>query len=603
VTTQKVHYKMKTKPIDGFVKKFPLLFIDKKHGACLLLPDGSHLTLPDTPFSRWFIRTQYEHANATPEGRAWYAKHDPMRYVKIPQLIHPPKAFQILSLSRMAISNCGLWLDMGLGKSFVSLAFALQEFNAGRGCMSLVVCPPTIFGNWIDEIHKHVLPFAKVEVLIAHGDKRKKRIQELRIKNDGGFKIILTSYETLRSVFDDLITLPIHTIFLDESSRIKNYKSKRSMAASELTKALPNTRRFLLSGTPSTTSPLGFYAQYEFAGRGFSGSPDAVTYENTYATTKLFIRAMTPSRKTIHAVAETDEDLQRWLETHGEFGSSATYATMGYTFGRKPGPTTIRILNYYRRTMGFKNLKQLRQISLTHSYTVKKEDVLDDLPPKVYIKRTIKMTTEQKKAYTDCFNANAIILGKTRLRFNDQSSPHIKLHQIAQGFVLDENRKPHYFPNNPKIAELNNILDETGEQRIVVWCAYRDQLEQVANSLRVRKISFREIHGGVPIKDRPEVIRAFTSPSPPRVLLGNPAVGGMGLNMTWATIEVFMSIWFSPDVRNQAEDRLHRIGQKNAVTIIDLLAESSFEPKLLRDTKNKIDLENQITGAAVWKGD
>ena len=86
----------------------------------------------------------------------------------------------------------------------------------------------------------------------------------------------------------------------------------------------------------------------------------------------------------------------------------------------------------------------------------------------------------------------------------------------------------------------------------------------------------------------------FQKPDGPRWLVANPEVAGIGLNMTWGTLAIIMASWYKPDTRLQLIDRMHRIGQKNAVTVIDLITKHTLENKILHSLRNNINVENII---------
>ena len=75
--------------------------------------------------------------------------------------------------------------------------------------------------------------------------------------------------------------------------------------------------------------------------------------------------------------------------------------------------------------------------------------------------------------------------------------------------------------------------------------------------------------------------------------------GGMGLNLTAANYVLLLDPWWNPAVENQAADRVHRIGQKNPVTVYRLIASDTVEERVLELHKEKKSIaEDVLDGAA-----
>jgi SNF2 family DNA or RNA helicase len=560
-------------------------------------------TLEDTPWSRWYLRTHFEHLQADAAGIAWYKKHDPLEPIAIKGLISTPRPYQWLGIRRMIIENCADWLDMGLGKSLISLAFSLYCLEHGLGQHFLILCPPTIFVSWLDEVKKHLDPALNAETYIVHGPKKLKILAELKASKTRSPKFVLTSYETLANIREHLESLPITCIFLDESSKVKNTTAQRTQATHALGIALPKARKFCLSGTPSTKNPLGLYSQYEFLGDGFSGSQSYAIFELKYAVSKLFMMVRLPHGKVTSVDADDPASASYWLQTHYPPKSNVSYAQLGYSFERAPkNAKHIKIMNFHRRNIRFKNLEDLHEVSQRRAYTLYKTDVLKDLPPKTRMKREIELSDEQRKAYREVLDTNRTLIGKIPFSFHDMGSPYAKLHQIANGYIRNTDGSIHFFKSQPKMLELEQILAESGDQKLIVWSPFRPQIAQAVAFLKSADIECVELHGDVPVDKRGDIVHAFQDPAGPRVLVANPAVGGMGLNLTCANLETFLTNWFQPDARIQAEDRCWRIGQSNAVTIVDLVATATLEVEILRKTLAEITLEKQIISMTACMG-
>lgn len=582
------------------VNKIPRLFLHPSNGPCVRLPDETIVNLPDTPWGRWYARSHFTHMEADSDAAAWFDKENPLKFDAIPGLINPPRGdYQILAINRGKMSNCALFLDMGLGKTFVIIAIALWLLQKQQSKLFLVVCPPSVFTTWQDEVDLHIDKQINAKVVIAHGPKRNKILTQLVTQNTLNPTFILTSYETLESIREKLQTLPIALIAFDESSKLKHGEANRTQSAHALCKSLPNTQRYLLSGTPSTTNPLGFWSQYEILGPGWSGFTSYQAFAQHFSISKRFIVVRLPNGRVITV---QDDKQEQWLHKNTLPDSDVSYAAAGFRFSRGFEPHTIHILGVHKRPVAFKNQEDLHRVTQAHAYTVKKETVLKDLPPKIYSRRDIEMSPEQKKAYADLLESGRTQIEQTHFSFSQSGSVYMKLHQIANGFILDAQKQPVFFKAQPKLAELKLLLEEAGDQKIVFWSPMIAQIDQVVAYLQKEKIPVLQLDGRTPIPERTALIHRFQDPKFNGPLVANPAVGGFGLNLTCATVEGFLTNWFMPEVRAQAEDRCHRIGQQNSVTVVDFITTGTLEAKLLRTTRKQISLENQIISMTALMG-
>jgi SNF2 family DNA or RNA helicase len=497
----------------------------------------------------------------------------------------------------MKLSNCCLFHDMGLGKTFCAIAFSLWLRNQGAVPLFLVLCPPTIFVTWEDDVALHA---ANARCVILHGASKEKNLAGVRAGAIDRPTFLLTTYETLETIREKLQQMPIAAIYFDESSKIKTWESKRTQSAHALVNALQKARRFCLSGTPSTKDPLGLYSQYEILGPGFSGHNSYASFANRYAVTKLFATIKLPHGR-VTSVGGDPIEMQHWLWEHQPPGQVESYGQLGWSFDQK-APQRIRILGYHKRNIKFINQDELHAITQRNAYTLRKQDVLLELPPKTRQRRSIELSPEQRKAYNEMLETNATALANTDFNFNSYDSPYAKLQQIANGYITGADGSVTYFGTQPKLNELAQIVEELGEQKLVVWSPFRPQIAKTVEFLRDKDIALVELHGGISHGDRRDIIHAFQAPDGPQVLVANPSVGGLGLNLVSACTEVFLSNWYAPDVRIQAEDRLWRSGQVNPVTVLDLVSKGTLEVRILRTVLGEIKAENKRIAMSVLLG-
>ena len=107
------------------------------------------------------------------------------------------------------------------------------------------------------------------------------------------------------------------------------------------------------------------------------------------------------------------------------------------------------------------------------------------------------------------------------------------------------------------------------------------------------------IYGDVSIEDRQKAIKDFQTSDEVRFIVGNPTVGGYGLNLTKASTVIYFSNNFNLETRLQSEDRAHRIGQEKNVTYIDIIAEKTIDEFILKLLNKKLKISAETLGEEV----
>jgi SNF2 family DNA or RNA helicase len=132
--------------------------------------------------------------------------------------------------------------EMGLGKSLQAITvFAIDAFR-GWASAAIVVCPPTLKGNWADELDK----FTRINYIVLDGTPTKRAEQIVEFASLLPPKILITNYEQVVKHVGEFNALGFDACIFDEAHYIKNPKSQRTKAAHELSAR----RNFLLTGTP-----------------------------------------------------------------------------------------------------------------------------------------------------------------------------------------------------------------------------------------------------------------------------------------------------------------------------------------------------------------
>lgn len=163
---------------------------------------------------------------------------------------------------------------MGLGKTLQSICILAskhferaERYKATKSpdsvhLPSLIVCPPTLTGHWYYEIQKYVDNLRPIMYVGSARDR-----QRLLSKLDN-YDVVITSYEVVRNDIANLQTIDWHYCVLDEGHIIKNAKTKLTRAV----KLIRAHHRLILSGTPIQNNVLELWSLFDFLMPGFLGS-------------------------------------------------------------------------------------------------------------------------------------------------------------------------------------------------------------------------------------------------------------------------------------------------------------------------------------------
>lgn len=153
-----------------------------------------------------------------------------------------------------------------------------------------------------------------------------------------------------------------------------------------------------------------------------------------------------------------------------------------------------------------------------------------------------------------------------------------------------------------KASALIKFLVESRDQhpaaKSVVFSQFRKMLLLLEAPLKEAGFKTLRLDGSMSAKQRADVIEQFqsTGRDGPMVLLASLRASGAGINLTAASRVYFMEPWWNPAVEEQAMDRVHRIGQKEAVKIVRLIAQDSIEERILMLQEKKKELARETFG-------
>ena len=240
-----------------------------------------------------------------------------------------------------------------------------------------------------------------------------------------------------------------------------------------------------------------------------------------------------------------------------------------------------------------KNIIELKNLIKPFILRRTKKEVITELPDKIEQKIIIDLKKEHKRAYKGYVN---LITRKIKENNQDNITVFSYLTKLRQLCLSPELMVKNYQGKNSKLDVLINIINDSSDEKILVFSQFTKVLEVIGKRLNEENISYSYLDGKTSAKDRVKLVEEFNTNNN-KVFLISLKAGGTGLNLTSANIVVHFDPWWNPAVEDQASDRAHRIGQKNVVNVIKLIAKGTAEERVinLQETKKEL-IEDVING-------
>ncbi|RUS47146.1 SNF2 helicase associated domain-containing protein [Cohnella sp. AR92] len=227
-----------------------------------------------------------------------------------------------------------------------------------------------------------------------------------------------------------------------------------------------------------------------------------------------------------------------------------------------------------------------------------KRDVLRDLPEKIESEHASELLPEQKKLYI-AYLAELREETVKRLKDKDHRANRIRilagLTRLRQLCCHPALFVPGYRGGSAKLEQLLELIEEglSSGRRILIFSQFTKMLDLIGKELTYRAYPYFRLDGSTPPAERVELSERFNAGENSLFLVSLKA-GGTGLNLTGADTVILYDLWWNPAVEAQATDRAHRIGQKNVVQVIRMVAEGTIEEKMAELQKRKLGLIDEV---------
>lgn len=417
---------------------------------------------------------------------------------------------------QFALDNkkCGLFLDMGLGKTIVTYT-ALNKlindsFEIGK---TLVVAPKRVAEDtWPSEYKKwgHLKDIRISKVLGTP----KQRKAALEVEAD----IYIVTRDNVVWIVDYMEDWDFDTLVIDELSSFKNHQSKRFKKLRTVT---PYFKRVIgLTGTPAPNGYMDLWAQIYLLDRGERLGKNITAYR------KSFFNA---------------------------------YHRGQYT--------------EYKLRDGAK--EEIDKLISDICISMKAKDYLDLKDP-IFIDEEVILNKKEYELYQKMAKEAIIDINDEVIPALSAATVSNKLLQLANGAIYDEDKKYHLV-HDEKIKALEELIEQSAGENVLVFYNFRSDLERIQKKFK----------DDVVLLETDKDIRDWNE-GKIKILLAHPASAGHGLNLQdGGSIIIWFSLNWSLELYLQANARLHRQGQKNAVRIYRIIAKDTIDEKVLQVLEGK----------------
>jgi SNF2 family DNA or RNA helicase len=448
--------------------------------------------------------------------------------------------------------GAALFADTGTGKSFMLINNAAMLYDKGRVNSMLIVAPKGVYRNWFKlEIPKHMPEH--VEYTMACWSPSPRKAEKLEMEK------MLAAVDTLRVLVMNVEAFSTEkgTAFartflrvtnsfmaIDESTTIKTPNAKRTKGIIKVGKEARYRR--VATGSPVTKSPLDVYSQCEFLGLDYLNIHSFYAFQARYAVT-----------------------IERKMATHT-----------------------------FKQIVGYRRLDELQQKLNGFSFRVRKDECFD-LPDKVFLKREVELTAEQRKAYDQMVLMALAVLDQGMITTNNALTQIMRLQQIVCGHLTLDTGEVVALKSNRMDEMLAAIEESSG--KIIIWANFRHDIFAIKLALQGKygMNSVATYFGDTTTEERSDIVDRFQDPEDElRFFVGQPRTGGYGLTLTEAHTMIYYSNNYDLEIRLQSEARIDRYGQKHKMTYIDLSSPNTVDEKIVDALQKKMDIANLVLGEA-----
>jgi SNF2 family DNA or RNA helicase len=346
----------------------------------------------------------------------------------------------------------------------------------------------------------------------------------LSMLNNPSYDLFLINHDGVKSYQEQLKAHNFAWVIVDESTKIKNARSSVTQAHIDI--SWKAKRRNVLTGTPNPNGFDDLWAQFYFLDRGLTLEGSVADFHAEY-----FLPVQMGGPGQVKWVVRSAQDRDR-------------------------------LIAKVKRSSIF----------------LKQRDCID-LPPRTDMRRNVRMTGEQERAYLEMEEQLLTEFMDPATRNNIRSeavnvlSKMMKLRQITSGYIVGEESTKGVFDVNPKLEDLDGFIDELGDEKLVIACQFKQEIYTLLD--RYKHLGVAAIFGDEPVHKRNENIRDFQTTDKIKIMVLQPQAAAHGITLTAASYLLFLSLDYNFEYYYQTAKRIERLGQKSSIFVIHSLASLS----------------------------
>ncbi|KIY46765.1 hypothetical protein FISHEDRAFT_46591 [Fistulina hepatica ATCC 64428] len=471
--------------------------------------------------------------------------------------------------------SCILADEMGLGKTIQVIGFLAHLKQRGVRGPYLIVVPSSTLENWCREFDRFA-PSLSVQTYYAGKDERP-RLRETLVSTvrsdeyEDGWEVLITTYNLAqgdgkdRKFFkrlghksEDKMAFKWECCVFDEGHVLKNFQSQRYQTLLQI----PSKWKLLLTGTPLQNNLQELVVLSDLPKKN-----ERIHWcDMTDLQKSIYRDALQRSRKTIF-------DVEKTTVSQGEVGSD----------GRKPAKKKSRTNTREKDKLYVENstnvLMDLRKAA-SHPMLFRTK-FTDDTLSKIAKQLIKEPDYVARKARFDHVREDMTVMTDSEL-------------QALRKFQQDDA----CFLEAGKVQALLELLQKYRKQsrKVLIFSQFTQVLDILQEVLNQKQIKFLLLTGSTPVDVRQSLVDEFAEDDSVDLFLLSTKAGGMGINLTAASVVILFDQDFNPHNDRQAQDRAYRIGQKRDVDVIKLIAKGTIEEDILRLGQTKLALDEAVAG-------
>lgn len=436
----------------------------------------------------------------------------------------------------------GLLFEMGCGKTLTAIAIAGAGYQMGKVERLLIVAPTSVVAVWPKELQEYAKFKYTCKTLLGEKKQRIKQIDDLLKFPFKALKVAVINYESTwrPEILEKLKEFDADMVIADESQRIKTYDAAQSKAMHELGDQA--RYKLILSGTPVQTAAIDIWSQYRFL--------DKTVFGDNF------------------------------------FKFRGRYAIMG-GYGNK-------------KIVGYKDLEGLIKKEHSIAFRVTKDEALD-LPEQTFETRKIQFNQKEKNLYERIKkDSYAELDGGGHITATTVLTRLLRLQQLAGGFLVQDDAQKPQLVSRAKLDALADIIEDYvigSGKNLVIFARFIAEVKaimELADKVLPKELKQVAIYGDIKKEDRGDIVKQFQEDPKTVLFIGQIDTAGTGITLTAADTCVYYSKNFNYATYSQSLSRIHRIGQRNCCTYIDLEIEGTIDELISKALSRKEDMAKTV---------